>query len=92
MPMKQVVVTTVLTPVYAQNARRSTSTIRNISAQQVLISEDQSDVVNQGFPIDNGQAPSFTYRDGDQPENAMWAIVAAGTATLKVYEGYGPRV
>lgn len=92
MGMRQVTVTTARQEIVAFNKARTTLTIINRSGVECFISEDQTDIAGQGFPLAVGQAASFTLELGDEPANAIYCLTSAGTADLRINEGFGPRV
>lgn len=70
------------------NPARVSLVIHNTSLVTVYLSNDPLNVLENGFPVDPNIAVSFSITDGDEPQWQWWARTQAGTATLRIYEGF----
>ena len=86
MPTYKVVVDTTPRKIIVYNTKRTALAIRHVSGETLYLSEDPTKVVEQGFPLEAGDAIVFRRVDGDTPEKAFYASTVNGTAELRIWE------
>lgn len=91
MPTYKVVVDTTPRKITVYNAKRVALAIRNLQGNDVYLSEDPVNIVEQGFPLLAGDGIVFRKSDGDTPEMALWACTKEGSAELRIWEIYGEQ-
>lgn len=63
--------------------------IFNNGGSTVFISENQSNITSQGFPLAVGESIDYTEFEGDDPRIPIYAQTTAGTADLRIIETFG---
>ncbi len=71
------------------NEKRTAVTIRNLSAQQVFISEDPTGVTARGFFLNQYDSIGLLNALGDDARNKIYCQTAAATADLRIEESFG---
>jgi len=82
-------VSTTVTQIIPYHAKRTGILIRHYSGNPVFISNDQVDILENGYPLSVGEFLSFLSTDGDVPELQLYAVTSAGTSNLRIIETYG---
>ncbi len=89
MAFRPVTVDTTPTQIAAWNPRRkSLSIFNNSTTVTVFLSHDRANVVARGFPLVPQAAVSLVDVEGDDPELELVGQVSAGTADVRVQEGF----
>ena len=89
MPVRTVTVGTTPTQVMAYNNRRTTVSLTNVGTATIYLSDSQTDITNQGYPIEVGGAYDMLRALGDQPNLQWFAEVAAATQEIRIIESFG---
>lgn len=89
MAMYPVSVSTSSTEIARYNEKRTSLVILNNGLNVVFISQDEANILANGYPLDPGGAVSFTEIDGDEPALRIYGQTSAGTSDVRVTEGYG---
>lgn len=89
MPNRPVTVTTSVTPVCSDRGDRRSVTIFNNGAVTVFLSNDPADVLTRGWPLPASASVGLVDVDGDEPWLQLWGQCSAGSADLRVVEGFG---
>lgn len=89
MPNRSVTVGTTVTRIVSYNNRRTALSLANEDTATIFISEDQTVTTGTGYPILAGGALDLLRALGDEPQNALFAISAAGGADLRALESFG---
>lgn len=89
MPTRTVTVGTTPTRLMPFNNRRTAASFTNNGAATIFISNDESGIVGNGYPIVVGGALDLVRALGDEPHILWFAQVAAGTEDMRVLEGFG---
>lgn len=93
MPMRQETVTTTVARQHVEyNALRASLLVRNVSTNPIFVSENPTGVTTEGYELFENEFISFAYRDGDEPELALYFQSTGGDATLMIIEKFGPRI
>lgn len=92
MGYRQVTVNTSVLEIVPFNKSRTGIVIQNFSGSTVYISDNATDGATKGFPVAVGQALSGALYKEDEPADALYAVVSAGTADLRIAESFGPRI
>ncbi len=87
MPYRPVTVTTTPTMLAGYDAKRRSISLINNSTVDVFFSQDQAVTTANGFVLKAGSGVTLTREEGDEPEYTLWAVVAAGSADVRVQEG-----
>lgn len=82
-------VSTAVSQIVAYNKLRTGLLIKNYSGNLVFISNSQVNLPTQGFPLAVGDYLDLVARDGDVPEEAVYAVANATTADLRIVEAFG---
>lgn len=90
MAEKAVLVGTTRVQLVAVNFKRTTITFHNRGAAEVFLSRDKGSIAGQGFPLPSGGFAAFLKVEGDDTVNAIYAIVSATTADVRVTESFEP--
>lgn len=86
MPTYKVVVDTTPRKIVVHNPRRVALAIRHLQGEDVYISEDPVNIVEQGFPLFAGDGLVFRKSEGDTTDMSLWACTRTGTAELRIWE------
>lgn len=89
MPTRPVTVGTTPTSILSYNNKRTTASFTNNGTATIFVSEDQSDLATNGYPIVAGGALDLIRAFGDEPQLEWFGLVAAATQNLRVLEGFG---
>ena len=89
MPVRTGTVGTTPTQVMAYNNRRTTVSLTNVGTATIYLSDSQTDITNQGYPIEVGGAYDMLRALGDQPNLQWFAEVAAATQEIRIIESFG---
>lgn len=89
MPTRPVTVSTVPEVVLPYNNQRTTASLVNEGATTVFVSEDETSIVANGFPIAAGGALDLIRALGDEPQNTLFIQSAAGGEDVRVLEAFG---
>ena len=89
MPTRTVTVGTTATPLLYYNNRRTTASFLNNGGETIFVSNDQSNIQGNGFPIGVGGALDLVRALGDEPHIQWYAESAGGGDDMRVLEGYG---
>jgi hypothetical protein len=92
MAFRKVTVGTTPTIVVPFNPKRTGLTIYNNGTVTVYISDKQTNILEEGFPMPPGVYIGFAKVDGDETEYALYAQAEAGTGELRVQESFGEVV
>jgi len=92
MAFRSVTVVTTPTQLASYNARRkSLSVFNNSTTTTIFLSNDRANVVANGFPLVAQAAVSLVDIEGDEPELELVGQVSAGSADVRVQEGFPPE-
>ena len=86
------IVTTTSTKLISQNPKRTSLLVDNLSAQTVFDGLDVGLTTGKGTTIGVGETKIWSQEFGDDPTLARFFIVAAGTADIRIEEGFGRPV
>lgn len=89
MPTRPITVGTSAEQIVAYNNKRTAASFTNNGAATIFVSEDQSDLATNGYPIPVGGALDLVRALGDEPQLEWFALVAAGSENLRVLEAFG---
>ena len=89
MAYRPVTVSTTVTQIASYNEKRRALVIYNNSSSTLYISNDPQDIVARGLPVGGGVAISLVASEGDEPHLALYGQMTAGTADVRVVEGFG---
>lgn len=89
MPTRPITVGTGAGQILSYNNKRTTASFTNNGNNTIFVSEDQSDLAANGYPIPVGGALDLVRALGDEPQLEWFALVAAGTENLRVLEAFG---
>ncbi len=87
MAYRPVTVATTATQLAGQDLKRRSISLFNNSGADVFFSQNQSITTGNGFVLKAGASVSLVREEGDEPELPLWAVVAAGTADVRVQDG-----
>jgi hypothetical protein len=73
----------------AYNPKRVGIVIFNNGTGRIYISENPANIIDTGFPLENGASFSLLKVDGDDPTVALWAQAESGTQDIRVAESWG---
>lgn len=80
--------TTAVSQIAPLNPLRLSLVVFNNGTATVFIDNDQANITGRGIPIAANEHVSLTVDEGDEPELALFAQTAAGTADLRIKEGF----
>jgi len=86
-PFYAIVVGTTPTQLAGTKLGRKSISLFNNSAQDVFVSQDRDGITTKGFVLKAGAAISLDVVDGDEPHQALYAQVSAGTSDVRVQTG-----
>ena len=89
MPTRVVSVTTAATPLLSYNNQRTTASFTNNGTAVIYVSNDQTGITTNGYPIAVGGALDLIRALGDEPQSLWFASVAAGTQEMRILEAFG---
>lgn len=89
MPTRPVTVGTTPERILSYNNKRTTASFTNNGSATIFVSEDESSLLTDGYPIPVGGALDLVRGLGDEPQLGWFAIVAAGSENLRVLEAFG---
>lgn len=89
MPTRVVSVTTAATPLLSYNNQRTTASFTNNGTAVIYVSNDQTLITTNGYPIAIGGALDLIRALGDEPQILWFASVAAGTQEMRILEAFG---
>lgn len=89
MPTRPITVTTLPQVILSYNNRRTTASIANEGAATVFVSEDETSITTNGYPILAGGALDLLRALGDEPQNQLFIESAAGGEDVRVLEAFG---
>jgi len=89
MPTRVVTVTTAATQILSYNNQRTTASFTNNGAAVIFVSNDQTGITTNGYPIAVGGALDLIRALGDEPQSLWFASVATGSEELRILEAYG---
>jgi hypothetical protein len=89
MGYRKVTVGTTPTIIVAFNSKRSALTIYNPGPATVYVSDKQTNIIEEGFPVGPGVYIGWAKVDGDETEYAVYGQVESGTQDIRVQESYG---
>lgn len=89
MPSRGVTIGTIPTPVLSYNNKRTGVSLANEDTATIFFGEDETSLLTQGYPILAQGAHDLLRALGDEPQNALFGISAAGGADLRVLEHFG---
>lgn len=92
MAFRTVTVGTTLTEILPFNPKRTAYTIKNYVGGTVFVSNDQTNIVAQGFPLAVGDFISMILAWGDEPADQLYAQMSAGSTDLRIEESFGDRI
>lgn len=79
----------VLVQIVPYNKQRTGILIRNTGPATAFLSNDQTDLLDTGYPLASGEFVAFLSADGDVPELQLYAVTAAAAADLRIVETFG---
>ena len=85
----KVTVGTTPTRIVDYSPNRTVIMIFNPSDVTVYIGVGANLTTDNGFPLPSNQGMVLAREFGDDPEISYYAVVASGTAELRVWEGFG---
>lgn len=88
MAFRNQTVNTVAAQLLSQNPARTSWLIYNNGASDCFVSGDGTLSTTNGMKIAAGAQLSFSRRDGDDSAAALYAVVAAATADLRIQESF----
>lgn len=89
MPTRPITVPTDPIQILSYNNERTTASFTNNGINTIFVSEDQNNLLTDGYPIPVGGALDLIRALGDEPQLEWFGLVAAGTENLRVLEGFG---
>ena len=89
MPTRVVTVTTAATQILSYNNQRTTASFTNNGTAVIYVSNDQTGITTDGYPIAIGGALERIRALGDEPQSLWFASVAAGSQEMRILEAYG---
>ena len=89
MPTRVVTVTTAATQILSYNNQRTTASFTNNGSAVIFVSNDQTGIATNGYPIAIGGALNLIRALGDEPQILWFASVAAGSEEMRILEAYG---
>lgn len=89
MSFKPVTVTTVVESVVDWNPRRRGIAFFNNGSATVFVSQDETNVAADGFPVAPGVTILFSSDEHDEPEMALFAVADSGSQNCRVQESVG---
>jgi hypothetical protein len=92
MGYRKVTVGTTPTIVVPFNPKRTGVVIYNPGPTIVYVSDKQTNIVEEGFPVGTGVYLGWVKVDGDETEYALYAQVESGTQDIRVQESFGEVV
>ena len=88
MAYRKVMVGTEIKQLVSYNPKRLSLVIYNFGTDRIFISDNPTNVLDEGFPLEAGASISFHKAFGDRPEVALWGIAASGCQDIRIVEGY----
>ena len=89
MPTRVVTVTTAATQILSYNNHRTPASFTNNGTAVIYVSNDQTGITTDGYPIAIGGALDLIRALGDEPQSLWFASVAAGSQEMRILEAYG---
>ena len=89
MPTRVVTVTTAATQILSYNNQRTTASFTNNGTAVIYVSNDQTGITTDGYPIAIGGALDLIRELGEEPQSLWFASVAAGSQEMRILEAYG---
>lgn len=89
MPTRPITVGTTPTPLLSYNNRRTTASFANNGAATIFVSNDQTSILVNGYPIVVGGALDLIRAFGDEPHLQWFGQVATGSENLRILAGFG---
>ena len=89
MPTRGITIGSAITPILTYNNKRTTASFTNRGASEIVVSEDQTGLAADGYPIGAGGSLDLIRAFGDEPHLAWFAITLGGEVNLRVLEGFG---
>ena len=89
MPTRVVTVTTAPTQILSYNNQRTTASFTNNGTAVIFVSNDQTGITTNGYPIAVGGALDLIRALGDEPQSLWFASVATSTQEMRILEAYG---
>ena len=89
MPTRPITVGTSPTSILSYNNKRTTASFTNNGSATIFVSEDQTNLATNGYPIPVGGALDLVRALGDEPQLEWFGLVSAGTENLRVLEAFG---
>ena len=89
MPTRPVTVTTSPEVVLPYNNQRTTASLANEGSATVFVSEDETNITANGYPIAAGGALDLIRALGDEPQNTLFIQSSAGGEDVRVLEAFG---
>jgi hypothetical protein len=89
MPTRVVTVTTSATQILSYNNQRTTASFTNNGTAVIFVSNDQTGITTNGYPIAVGGALDLIRALGDEPQSLWFASVATATQEMRILEAYG---
>lgn len=89
MPTRPITVTTSPQTVLPYNNRRTAASLANEGAATVFISEDETAITTNGYPILAGGALDLLRALGDEPQNQLFIQSVAGGEDVRILESFG---
>lgn len=71
------------------NGERSNLAIWNFGTDTIFVSVDRINVAAEGWPILINTGLSYVWVDGDDSEEALYAVANSGTQDIRVIEQFG---
>lgn len=89
MPTRSITVSTATTQILAYTNARTGASFYNNGSVLVYVSEDQTAIAAQGFPVAVGGSVDLIRALGDEPQNSWFAITGSSTADVRIIESFG---
>ena len=84
------VVGTTIKQIASYNDKRVSIQVLNVGDYEVYVSQNPTNVLEEGFPIYPLESLELNVNDGDEPRYALYAIAKSGEQELRIYEGIKP--
>jgi len=86
--MRKLVVSSEVTKILSYNKERISALIFNIGDYDLYVSENPTEIAENGFPIRAGMCLQIREKDGDDATKELYGICPSGSVELRIWEVY----
>jgi hypothetical protein len=88
MVVKTIQITTQAVPIVSYHHDRKSLMITVNTGATLYVSQNVVNITTEGTPLFAGQSLEFTKGEGDEPDQTLYGQTLAGTADVRVIEGF----